>query len=112
MDPQGLCRLLDASLRQWDIEGHCAASGETALGAVVTLPSGEVAEVARLHPEGARLPVWRFSIGDRPPIEAVSIRQALKVLRMELDPQFRPGRAIIGIRPRATPNSPPGGATE
>jgi hypothetical protein len=107
MNTADLAQLINVSLRQWQIDA-CCEQVDTVIDTVIdperlavtaTMPAGEKIFIQRVHDGSARLPVWRFAIGARRPVEAVSLRQILKAMRMELDDQFVPGRTIIGPRP-------------
>ena len=101
MTSEDLAELLTASLRQWGLDGTAAAVPADDLAADIDLLNGRIATLRRDDTTGARLPVWRLTIGEGRPLETPSLRMMFGALRTELDEDYRPGRLIIGVQSAA-----------
>ena len=103
MDGQKLARLLNTSFRYWGVTARAEPLGDVHPGARVTAPGLSPLYVRHVQGVGATRR-WRCAVEHSAPEvthEAASIGSLLRSLRLTLDPEFVPGRAIIGTRPAA-----------
>ncbi len=101
MDGRELARLLNASFRYWGVAARAEPLGDVHIGARIAGPGLSPLYVRHVQGVGA-IRRWRCTAANAAidvGHEAASIGSLLKSLRETLDPEFLPGRAIIGIRP-------------
>ena len=110
-DPLAIAALLEASLRLWDVDAACRLdpgdhsvlliSRDGAAWGSLRRDAGPRSESRPGFESGPSPICWRLDLEDGLALEFRSLRPLLRAIRQELDSEFVPGRAIVGIRPTA-----------
>lgn len=86
-----LAPVLQAALTFWQVDASVATSAQ---GVLINCGARVIEVRANTDASSG----WWLHIGDMPRLRAASVGTVLREVRLELDPTFSPGKAIIGAR--------------